>query len=364
LRWLSMFSGVGGFEIGLERAARLAGTVHETVAACDHDPYAVSVYSRRFPRVKMFHCDAERLDVGALPEFDAVCGGFPCRTFSTAGRRLGIEGDGGACFFEIVRIARERRPRILFLENVPGLLSHDGGRTFAKMLAALDGIRFDAVWQCINCSTWVPQDRTRLFLVCCARESGIDPASVLPLMEVGAVMPGPQQKARGARKRVHRQDISVPGVVGTIDAHYRKGGGSRTMILVPASAVPSMPPRAAVLAVQDVWPGRKKAQGGPILRDGDMFTLCAGKRRLGVMYPERAGASGAGAGGKGAGGKGMLRLLTPVECERLQGLPDDHTRWGADGLELSDTRRINLVGRAVPPPAVCAIALRLPADGA
>ena len=355
MRWLSMFSGVGGFELGLERAARFTGTPHETVAACDNDPYAVSVYARHFPRVKVHRCDAERLDVGALPEFDAVCGGFPCRTFSTAGRRLGIEGDGGACFFEVARAARERRPRILFLENVPGLLSHDGGRTFARMLAALDGIRYDAVWQCVDCSNWLPQDRTRLFIVGCARESGIDPASVLPLREGGKVVPGPQRKARRARKRVHRQDIPVPAVaVGTIDAHYRKGGGSRTMILEPAAAVPAIPPHAAVVAVQDVWPGRKKAQNGPNLRDGDMFTLCSGKRRVGVMYPGRAG----------AGGKGMLRLLTPLECERLQGLPDDHTRWGADGSELSDTRRINLAGRAVPPPAVCAIASRLPAAGA
>ena len=373
LRWLSMFSGVGGFELGLELAGRSTGAAHETVAACDNDPYAVSVYARRFPGVRMFACDAERLDVDALPEFDAVCAGFPCRTFSTAGRRLGIEGDGGACFFEVARAARERRPRILFLENVPGLLGNDGGRTFARMLAALDDIRYDAVWQCVDCSNWVPQARTRLFIVGCPRESGIDPAEVLPLGAIHEVPAGPQRKARRPRPRLYGKDRAGDCLAGTIDAGYTKRGGSRTMICEPADACSH---GGEAVMVQDVWPGSRKEQRGPNLRRGDAFTLCAGKRKSGVLHVGggvdlEAVAMAAASGEKdecGLWGDAMLddmcrlRTLMPVEAERLQGLPDDHTRWGADGTELSDTRRINLVGRAVPPPAVCAIAERLPAE--
>ena len=380
MRWLSMFSGVGGFELGLERAGRRTGASHETVAACDNDPYAVSVYARRFPRVRMFKCDAERLDLDAVPEFDAVCAGFPCRTFSTAGRRLGIEGDGGACFFEVVRAARERRPRILFLENVPGLLGNDGGRTFARMLAALDGIRYDAVWQCVDCSAWVPQARTRLFIVGCPRESGYNPAEVLPLAECREVGAGPQRKARGPRARLYCEDHAGDGLAGTIDANYTKRGGSRTMICEPADACAR--DGGETIMVQDVWPGSRKEQRGPNLRLGDAFTICAGKRKSGVLHVgdgvdledmARAAAASAAHGTDGGGEEEewwgdarlddmcRLRMLMPVEAERLQGLPDDHTRWGADGTELSDTRRINLVGRAVPPPAVCAIAERLPA---
>ena len=384
MRWLSMFSGVGGFELGLEAASE-GGTVrHETVAACDNDPYAVSVYSRRFPGVKMHACDAERLDMDALPEFDAVCAGFPCRTFSTAGHRLGIEGDGGACFFEVARAARARRPGVLFLENVPGLLWHDGGRTFAKMLAALDGIRYDAVWQCVDCSAWVPQARTRLFIVGCPRESGLDPAEVLPLGEVDEVAAGPQRKARGARARLYGKDRAGTGMAGTIDAHYTKRGGSRTMICEPAGSCHGGGAGADAIMVQDVWPGRRKVQRGPNLRLGDAFTLCAGTRKSGVLHvgggasledlvvaAEAEEAAARGAASPGTEGKGgvwgdarlddmcRLRTLMPVEAERLQGLPDDHTRWGADGAELSDTRRINLVGRAVPPPAVRAVAVRI-----
>ena len=371
-----MFCGVGGFEVGFEQANRIAGTVvHETIAACDNDPYAVSVYTRRFPRVKMFACDAENLDMDAVPEFDAVCGGFPCGTFSTAGRRLGIEGDGGACFFEIARIARARRPRLLFLENVPGLLWHGGGRTFARMLAALDDIRYDAVWQCVDCSGWVPQARTRLFIVACPRGSGLDPAEILPLREGHTLPPRPQRKARGTGPRVYGKDRGWADIPGTVDANYHKGAGTRTMICEEAAADQCM----GAIMVQDVWPGNRKAQRGPNMRIGEAFTICAGKRKGGVLYVgegTRGTAAGLGTASatdaasvaapaegrvdRGMGAMCRLRILTPREVERLQGLPDDHTRWGADGTELSDTRRYNLAGRAVPPPAVCAIAARIP----
>ena len=377
MRWLSMFSGVGGFELGLEGAGRGTGAAHETVAACDNDRYAVSVYARRFPGTRMFACDAERLDMDALPEFDAVCAGFPCRTFSTAGRRLGIEGDGGACFFEVARVARERRPGILFLENVPGLLGNDDGRTFARMLAALDAIRYDAVWQCVDCSAWIPQARTRLFIIGCPRESGLDPAEILPLREGREVPPGPQRKARGAQAWLYGKDRARSGVAGTIDSNYTKRGGSRTMICEPAGDCDEACGDA--IMVQDVWPGNRKIQRGPNLRLGDAFTICAGKRKSGVLHVRdgvdlgavamAAASSGDDYGGNAGEWGGVkigdacrLRMLMPVEAERLQGLPDDHTRWGADGTELSDTRRLSLIGRAVPPPAVRAIASRFPAE--
>ena len=134
-----------------------------------------------------------------------------------------------------------------------------------------------------------------------------------------------------------------------------------------------------VFFVQDIWPGHRKVQRGPNLRRRASFTLCAGKRKGGVLHVEggaarlgallrEAGRGGANVGRMAADCRDAemaeavrLRILTPVECERLQGLPDDHTRWGADGTELSDTRRYNLVGRAVPPPAVRAIASRIAA---
>ena len=157
------------------------------------------------------------------------------------------------------------------------------------------------------------------------------------------------------------------------------------MICEPAAACARDVARGdGAIMVQDVWPGNRKGQRGPNLRIGDAFTICAGKRKAGVLYvpdgadpealaaataalPEDRGA-GAAAGNGDDGGEWSdarmgetcrLRMFMPVEVERFQGLPDDHTRWGADGSELSDTRRINLAGRAVPPPAVCAIAGRI-----
>ena len=148
------------------------------------------------------------------------------------------------------------------------------------------------------------------------------------------------------------------------------GGGSRGG---GGDAAPHAAGGGDALMVQDVWPGNRKTQRGPNVRRGDAFTLCSGKRKAGVLHvadgadldglAAEAAASGGGSDCRDfeTGGMVRLRMLTPVECERLQGLPDDHTRWGADGTELSDTRRYNLVGRAVPPPAVRAIASRIAA---
>ena len=113
-----------------------------------------------------------------------------------------------------------------------------------------------------------------------------------------------------------------------------------------------------VFSVQDVWAGYREDERGPNVRYGDAFTICAGKSKAGVLYVD--GKRGGAGDPDVRGEQCILRLLTPRECERVQGLPDDHTRWGADGEELSNKRRYNMVGRAVPPPAVAAIASRIP----
>ena len=106
-------------------------------------------------------------------QVDVICGGFPCQAFSIAGKRLGFAETRGTLFFEIARFAKEIKPQYLFLENVKGLLNHDGGNTFRTILSTLDELGYDAEWQVLNSKDFgVPQNRERVFIVGHLRGSG------------------------------------------------------------------------------------------------------------------------------------------------------------------------------------------------
>jgi DNA (cytosine-5)-methyltransferase 1 len=116
---------------------------------------------------EVYYNDARKIKPEELPDFDLICGGFPCQSFSIAGKRKGSKDDTrGTLFFEIARIAAVKKPKYLLLENVPGLLSHDSGRTFAAILSALDELGYDVTWQVINSADHnVAQSRKRVFII-------------------------------------------------------------------------------------------------------------------------------------------------------------------------------------------------------
>ena len=123
-----MFAGIGGFRAGLTRVGGF-----QCVGHCEIDKYAEASYRaiHDIRKEERYYPDARAIDPNDLPDFDLLCGGFPCQAFSLAGRRKGFDDARGTLFFEIARLAETRRPSYLLLENVPGLLNHDGGRTFA-----------------------------------------------------------------------------------------------------------------------------------------------------------------------------------------------------------------------------------------
>ena len=158
MKILSLFSGIGGFDLAFRNKG------HTIIGACEIDKYARSVYSRHFPGVRIYQ-DATKINPEDLEDFDCLCAGFPCQAFSIAGKRLGFEESRGTLFFEIARIARQKRPRFLLLENVKGLLSHDRGKTFAVILTTLDELGYDAEWQVLNSKYFVPQNRERIYII-------------------------------------------------------------------------------------------------------------------------------------------------------------------------------------------------------
>lgn len=164
IRYFDMFAGIGGFRAGLTRAGGF-----QCVGHCEIDKYADASYRaiHDIGKEEKYYPDAREIDPGDLPHFDLLCGGFPCQAFSNAGKRKGFDDARGTLFFEIARLAKARRPAYLLLENVPGLLTHDQGRTFAVILSALDELGYHVEWSVLNSANFhVPQSRKRVFLIC------------------------------------------------------------------------------------------------------------------------------------------------------------------------------------------------------
>lgn len=162
IKYFDMFAGIGGFRSGLEAIGGF-----ECVGYCEIDKYAKQAYETIYDtRGELYFEDATKIIPEQLPDFDLICGGFPCQSFSVAGRRLGFEDTRGTLFFEIARIAAVKKPKYLFLKNVPGLLNHDSGRTFETILRTLDELRYDVCWQVLNSKNFgVPQSRKRVYII-------------------------------------------------------------------------------------------------------------------------------------------------------------------------------------------------------
>ena len=159
MKILSLFSGIGGFDLAFRNKG------HTIIGACEIDKYARSVYSRHFPGVKIYQ-DATKINPEELEDFDCLCAGFPCQAFSIAGKRLGFEESRGTLFFEIIRIARIKKPKYMLLENVKGLLSHDNGKTIEVICRHLNEAGYFISYDIINSKKFVPQNRERIFITC------------------------------------------------------------------------------------------------------------------------------------------------------------------------------------------------------
>ena len=162
IKFVDMFSGIGGFREGLTRAGGF-----ECVGHCEIDKYANRSYNALFDtKGEWFIEDARKADPGTMPEFQLLCGGFPCQSFSVAGARRGFSDPRGTLFFEIARLVEARHPAYLILENVPGLLSHSRGETYATILNTLDRLGYGVEWQCLNSKDFgVPQSRNRVYII-------------------------------------------------------------------------------------------------------------------------------------------------------------------------------------------------------
>lgn len=161
MKFFSMFSGIGGFELGL-------GDKFECVGFCEIDKRAIEIYEKHFKHKNFGNADT--IDPGLIPDFELLVGGFPCQSFSIAGSRKGFEEARGTQFFNITRIAKEKRPRYLLLENVKGLLSHNQGRTYKTILSTLTELGYDTEGLVFDSYFFNAGPRTRIFMFAYDRE--------------------------------------------------------------------------------------------------------------------------------------------------------------------------------------------------
>ncbi len=162
IQFFDFFSGIGGFREGLRRAGGFTCVGH-----CEVDTYADKNYRLLFDTEGEWYCsDARTIEPERMPDFDLLCAGFPCQAFSIAGKREGFADARGTLFFEIARLLKAKRPQYFILENVPGLLSHDKGRTFCTILSTLSQLGYHVEWKVLNSKDFgVPQARKRVYIV-------------------------------------------------------------------------------------------------------------------------------------------------------------------------------------------------------
>jgi DNA (cytosine-5)-methyltransferase 1 len=346
MKYFSMFSGIGGFELGIKKS----NVDMECVGFSEIDKYAIQIYQKHFGGHKSYG-NCSKIEWGNVAEFDLLVGGFPCQAFSIAGKRGGFDDTRGTLFFEIARCLKEKRPRYFLLENVKGLLSHDSGNTFKTIITTLTELGYCVEWQVLNSKNFgVPQNRERVFIVgylgeFCGR-------TVFPIGTECETVDGIHTEEQGEGQRIPSE---VPRTNGNNECAKGWGDGSQRFIeesqrLADAQRVRTTDGCSSTLkglggghgaktglyAIPCITPDRleKRQNGRRFKEDGDdMFTL-TGQDIHGVATKS----------------EGQLdfrvRRLTPTECERLQGFPDGWTAYGING-KVSDTQRYKCLGNAV-----------------
>ncbi len=389
---VELFAGVGGFRIGLERAG------WDTVFSNQWEPstktqHASSCYVANFSENGHSNEDisvvVERLvkgDKSAIPETDLVVGGFPCQDYSVAkslNSSKGLEGKKGVLWWEIYKLVSSNKPKFVFLENVDRLLKSPAsqrGRDFAIMLRTLGDLGYVVEWRVVNAAEeGFPQRRIRVFIVGVRKDlyenqDLVSPADfICDASVLGQAFPADKKSSsetfvlakdpaditenfgKGLSKSPFKNaGLCIDGVVTTIEVSSRGSSRKATLgdILQPDDQVPSEywvePSRLPE------WEYLKGAKSIERERDGFSYFYSEGKMAFPDLLtnPSRTILTGEG-GTTPSRFKHIIKIgdryrrLTPVELERLNGFPDNWTKFDAAGNELSDARRAFFMGNAL-----------------
>jgi DNA (cytosine-5)-methyltransferase 1 len=338
INFISLFTGICGFDLGLERAGM------ECVAQVEIDPACRKLEERHYPDVERFEDVRTYTPNSAV---DLICGGFPCQDLSVAGKRSGLAGERSGLWFEFHRILEVARPQWVVIENVPGLLSSNGGRDFAVILRGLVELWYGVAWRILDAQYFgVAQRRRRVFVVGSLRDGRV--AEVLFEREGGARDTPPGREAGAGITPAVANGINGSGLRG------RQPGSAASYVANAISSNPAnrlsgednyVPGVARPLAnssTPDHYDESQLTVGGAdmtaIAWDLRQVTSQENRSLPQVDYSPMINQAGQMMSG--------VRRLTPTECERLQGFPDGWT----DGQ--ADSTRYRQLGNAVCVPVV------------
>jgi DNA (cytosine-5)-methyltransferase 1 len=324
----STFTGIGGADLGFEWAG------FDIKWQCEFDSWKQQVLRAHWPDAPLYDDITTMLDP---PPVDILIGGFPCQDLSVAGQRKGFTGERSILAFEFLRLAESIRPKWIVLENVPGLLSSSQGADFARLIDEVVACGFGVSWRILDARFFgVPQRRRRVFIVARRTDALVDSreASRLALRALresgsGNIASGWQawqETARGTREGAPGGCVCEPDPAGSLTKRYGKGVNSTlddgSIVISDGGGLAFRKSRrAASMTDDETWVDGDHANTLNRFDVGDTRTTHA------IV------------------GDTTVRRLTPLECERLMGLPDGWT--APEGVKAPDSKRYAACGDAI-----------------
>lgn len=301
MKFIDLFAGIGGFRIPLEDFGG------ECVFSSEMDKFAALTYSSNFGEIPTG--DITKVDEKDIPEHDILAAGFPCQPFSISGKRLGFEDTRGTLFFNVARIVKYHKPKFVILENVRNFATHDNGNTLSVVKAAMEDLGYTVFYKVLNASHYgLPQNRERIYILCFREDLNVEhfdfPKATNEAVKLSDIL---DSELSESDYLINRPDIKL---------NYDK-----------------------ITLLENVTSIGKPIRVGTINKGGQ------GER----IYSDKGHSITLSANGGGAGAKtgaylinGKVRKLSPRECARLQGFPEEYK------IVVSDNQAWKQFGNAVP----------------
>lgn len=365
LNVIDLFSGIGGFSLGLRRAGFEIGEHYYS----EINRHAIANYRYNFRDGEYIGSveDVRGGDFGR-GEIDVITFGSPCQDFSLSGRRAGLDGERSGLIRQAIRLVREVRPSVFIWENVKGVFSSNDGADFAAIVqefANIGGYRLE--WQLLNTRWFLPQNRERIYLV--GHLAGRSRAGIFPIGSDEGDVIRTERRTSGEISTT----LTANGTMTRGDTYVQVGtcrtyNGGKEFRRMKNDIAPTLLAR-----------GRRDGSGMPVIQlnsskesngrqpyqqnrvydvEGSSPALSCHKADLMICQRLTISANSF----QENNFVGSIRRLTEVECERLQGFPDDWTRWGdysGKEREISRTERYKMIGNSVTVDVVAAVAKRL-----
>lgn len=324
LKSIDLFAGIGGIRLGFENAF---GEGIETVFVSEWDKYAQKTYSENFKDDFSIAGDITQIDAKDIPDFDICLAGFPCQAFSLAGARKGFDDDykgmcRGTLFLDVARICEEHKPKVIFCENVKGLVIHDKGRTFKIITKTFEDLGYKVFYKVLNSKDYgVPQNRERIYIVAFRNDIHSD----------NFTFPEPTDTNKVLADIIEEHEVSVKYYLSTVyldtlrkhkARHAAKGNGFG-------------------YEIRDLQGIAGAIVCGGMGRERNLVI----DTRLTNFVPVTKI--------KGEVNREGIRKMTPREWARLQGFPDNYK------LALADVHLYKQFGNSVTVPVITAIAKQI-----